>query len=303
VPKRRALALAAYAVALVVSSARDGLPIARDRLLIWVVLALVALCVDRPSRLVRGLLVDWLPFFVALIIYDVMRGAADDLSARAHVDPHLTFDRVVFGEVPTLWLQDLLWSGTPRVYDYLAWVVYISHFVVPLGVAVVLWERSATAFRRYVAALLTLTFAAFATYVAYPAVPPWLASKQGHLAPTDRVVSDVFAATGLHKASSLVDTGTALSNPVAALPSLHAAVPLLLVLLFWGATRHRWQRVALVCYPLVMAFVLVYGAEHYVFDILLGWAYAVGVFAAMRALSARRPGQPGHAATATTPVS
>jgi len=264
------------------------LPVARDRLLIWVVLALVALCADRPKRLVRGLLVDWLPFFVALVAYDVMRGAADDLTARAHVDPHLAFDRVVFGRPPTLWLQDQFWSGTPRWYDYLAWVVYISHFFVPLGVAVVLWERSAQMFRRYVAALLTLTFAAFLTYVAYPAVPPWLASKQGHLAPTDRLVSDVFASTGLQKASSLLDTGTALSNPVAALPSLHAAVPLLLVLLYWGSTRHRWQRVALASYPFVMALVLVYGAEHYVFDILLGWLYAVAVVLILRTWSRRR---------------
>ncbi len=287
-PARRVIALSAYAVGLVVFSLTVGLPIARDRLLIWVVLALVALCVDRPRRLVRGLLVDWLPFFVALIAYDVMRGAADDLTARAHLDPHLAFDRVVFGRPPTLWLQEHFWSGEPRLYDYLAWVVYISHFVVPLGLAVVLWERSSVAFRRYVAALLSLTFAAFVTYAAYPAIPPWLASKQGDLAPTDRVVSDVFATTGLHKASSLVDTGTALSNPVAALPSLHAAVPLLIVLLYWGAARRTWQRVALASYPVVMAVVLVYGAEHYVFDILLGWLYAVAVVVTLRKLSGRR---------------
>jgi len=285
---RRRVALTAYAVALGVSSVRNGLPIARGPLLVWVVLALVALCADRPRRLVRGLLVDWLPLFVVLIAYDVMRGAADELTARAHVDPHLAFDRVVFGRPPTLWLQDALWSGTPRVYDYVAWVVYTSHFVVPLGVAVRLWDRSTAAFRRYVAALLSLTFAAFVTYVAYPAVPPWLASKQGHLAPTDRVVSDVFATTGLTKAGELVDTGTALSNPVAALPSLHAAVPLLLTLLYWPAARRRWQRVLLASYPVVMAFVLVYGAEHYVFDILLGWAYAAVVVITLRTVSARR---------------
>ncbi|HVE99515.1 MAG TPA: phosphatase PAP2 family protein [Mycobacteriales bacterium] len=287
-PVRRAGALAVYAVALGVSTARDGLPIARGRTIIWVVLALVALCADRPRRLVRGLLVDWLPFFVALVFYDVMRGTADDLTARAHLDPHRWFDDAVFGTVPTLALQDALWSGEPRVHDYIAWVVYLTHFVVPLGVAVVLWERSERAFRRYVAALLGLTFAAFATYVAYPAIPPWLASKDGDLAPTTRIVGEVFSTTGVRRASELVDTGTALSNPVAALPSLHAAVPLLLVLLYWSAARHRWQRVVLASYPPVMAVVLVYGAEHYVFDILLGWAYAAAVVLTLRTLSARR---------------
>ena len=33
----------------------------------------------------------------------------------------------------------------------------------------------------------------------------------------------------------------------------------------------------LVAYPLVMAFTLVYTAEHYVIDILLGWALAAVV--------------------------
>ena len=33
----------------------------------------------------------------------------------------------------------------------------------------------------------------------------------------------------------------------------------------------------LVAYPLIMAFTLVYSAEHYVVDILLGWALAAVV--------------------------
>ena len=222
---------------------------------------------------------------LALAVYAVALVVS---TARAHLDPHRWFDEAVFGRAPTLWLQDLLWSGRPRLHDYVAWVVYLTHFVVPLGVAVVLWERSARAFRRYVAALLSLTFAAFATYAAYPAIPPWMASKNGDLEPTTRIVGEVFADTGVRRASELVDTGTALSNPVAALPSLHAAVPLLLVLLWWPALERTWQRVALASYPVVMAVVLVYGSEHYVFDILLGWAYAVAVVVTLRALWARR---------------
>ena len=40
---------------------------------------------------------------------------------------------------------------------------------------------------------------------------------------------------------------------------------------FWPRLRKRW-RPLLVGYAVVMAFSLVYSAEHYVFDILLGWA-------------------------------
>ena len=61
---------------------------------------------------------------------------------------------------------------------------------------------------------------------------------------------------------------------VAAVPSLHGAYPMLLALFFWP--RRRWARALLLAYPIAMGVVLVYTAEHYVADILLGWAYAIG---------------------------
>ena len=77
-----------------------------------------------------------------------------------------------------------------------------------------------------------------------------------------------------------------LANPVAALPSLHAAWPLLVLLVLWPTMRRgRW---VLVAYNLVMCAVLVYGAEHYVSDILLGWIYAVAGFLVWQRIWARR---------------
>ena len=49
-------------------------------------------------------------------------------------------------------------------------------------------------------------------------------------------------------------------------------------------------------YVLVMAFTLVYTAEHYVVDILLGWVLAAVVLAAINGFEARRQarGQSGR---------
>jgi membrane-associated phospholipid phosphatase len=44
----------------------------------------------------------------------------------------------------------------------------------------------------------------------------------------------------------------------------------------------------LVAYVLIMAFTLVYTAEHYVIDILLGWALAVVTIVALNRHEARR---------------
>ena len=73
--------------------------------------------------------------------------------------------------------------------------------------------------------------------------------------------------------------------PVGALPSLHAAWPFLLLLFFWPVAG-RW-RIALVAYTLAMAFTLVYTADHFVFDVLLGWTYVIVVVLGFRYLGPR----------------
>lgn len=268
-------ALAVVVVAFVLSVKVWGLPFARDRLFVWILIALLALSIGDLRGWMRGVLRDWAPLFLVLLAYDVLRGHADELTGRAHVDPHLSFDEVLPGATPTVWMQDTFWSGTPHWYDYVVWLVYMSHFVVPLGVAVVLWRRAYPMFRAWIARLLALTFAGYLTYVAYPAVPPWLASQQEELAPTVRLVSAVSRHMGIERAPSAI-SGEQLSNPVAALPSLHAAYPLLLCLFFWPLAG-RAMRAVLVTYVVAMGAVLVYGAEHFVFDLLMGWAYAAAV--------------------------
>lgn len=77
-------------------------------------------------------------------------------------------------------------------------------------------------------------------------------------------------------ARALLDEGQASVNLVAAIPSLHAGLSLAIALFLWNRIGRRWRPV-LVAYVLTMAFTLVYSAEHYVIDILLGWTLAVAV--------------------------
>ena len=78
---------------------------------------------------------------------------------------------------------------------------------------------------------------------------------------------------------------------MAAVPSLHAAYALLIALFLWPLARGAW-RIPLAAYPVAMGFALVYTAEHYVVDVLLGWVYAaaatVAVMAVARRLALRR---------------
>ena len=117
---------------------------------------------------------------------------------------------------------------------------------------------------------------AFVTFALFPAAPPWLASRMGELDPTTRLIGPISGHVPFLAFSfeGLYERGSEYANPVAAVPSLHAAYTLLITLFLWRSAP-RWARLLLAAYPLAMAFALVYTAEHYVFDILLGWTYTV----------------------------
>src|SRR5436853_416725 len=83
-------------------------------------------------------------------------------------------------------------------------VVYLSHFFVSLVVAGVLWRFAHERFRRFAVVFVSLTFLAFLTYALYPAVPPWLASKQADLGPTSKIVDEMWVHVGLRSGASVL---------------------------------------------------------------------------------------------------
>ena len=86
---------------------------------------------------------------------------------------------------------------------------------------------------------------------------------------------------GCHGLAGAFSGTNVYANDIAAIPSLHAAYPLMIAVFFWERRRVA-ARAMLVLYVGAMALTLVYTAEHYVVDILLGWLYAMGTAWAMR---------------------
>jgi hypothetical protein len=274
----RWLAPTVYVAALSAYMWRDGIPVGRERLLLWIVLGLLALSTANLGGWFRGVIFEWLPLALVLAVYDVLRGHADGLLFSAWYRPQLDADSFLFGGTdPTVWLQDRLWHGPSDLswYDYAAWGVYVSYFLATYVVAGFLWFYARARFRRYVACVALLAGMAYATFALFPAAPPWLASLHGELAPTTRLIGPISGHIPFVSLSfeELFERGWEYSNPVAAVPSLHAAYTLLITIFLWRVAGRARPLLAL--YPLAMAFALVYTAEHYVVDILLGWAYTL----------------------------
>jgi len=256
-----------------------GIPYSADVILLWVTAALLVSSLGDSRRPGRTVIKDWLPLYLVLALYALLRGYASDTLWGPFVRPQVWFDTHVFGGVdPTVQLQR--WFFSPHqvsILDYLVWFTYTTHFFASFVIAAVLWKVDYRNFRRFVALFVSLTLLGYVTYVLYPAMPPWLASQTGHLGPTTRIVPFVWSHLGIHQAAALFTGGNRFDNNIAAMPSLHAAYPMLICLFFWGRAN-RWVRALLVTYVLAMAFTLVYTGEHFVIDEFVGWTYAAVIF-------------------------
>ncbi len=307
---RRRRLLLAVVVVFTLSVAFFGVPTGREWLTFWLLLTLFAACGGAWGVFRRAVVRDWLPLLAVLFAYDLLRGVANEIGGRvfglpplkpgnspivvhAHMWPPIDVDRTVFlGTVPTVWLQQHLFTeGVAHWYDRVAIVIYMSHFLVSLVLAIVLWCVNYPLFRRYIGALVALTAVTLATYVLFPAAPPWMASLNGAFCSDQagtrtctqvhRVVQESLKVIGGSTVDSAVEKGAAYSNSVAAMPSLHAAIPMMLLVFFWPEVGRR-GRLGLSLYAAGMSFVLVYGGEHYVTDVVMGWIYAIVVVTVLR---------------------
>src|SRR5919199_5247411 len=169
-------------------------------------LGLLAVWLAVPLRWARSVLVDWLPLMAVLLCYDLSLPVRQWLGIQPHVWPQLDADRVLFGELPTITLQQRLHTpGVVRWYDYVGFVVYLSHFFVTLLVLALLWKLSYQRFRHYRALVVGLATAGFVTYVLFPAVPPWMAARDGYIEPITRVMTNMWGSVGVAPAKALFE--------------------------------------------------------------------------------------------------
>ncbi len=241
-------------------------------------LFLVLLAIAIVFGQARAFVYRFLPFVALLLVYDSFRSIADDLNSFVHFTEMIQADRWLFGGyLPTATLQSWWWHGVVQWYDFYFYFLYTMHFVVPILLAVLIWKIRESLYWPFVGALVILSFGAFITYIFFPAAPPWMASDLGYIEPIHRVSSDIWFAMGIQNFSTVY--GNLSPNKVAAVPSLHAAYPVLLLL--FAAKLFTWRKMWwLVFYPVSVWIGIFYLGEHYVVDAILGGLYAIGAYLA-----------------------
>ncbi len=253
-----------------------------DKLLVF------GICISLAFNQAWQFMKRFVPFVVLLLVYESFRGLVPQLNNHVNYTLLPAADKLLFlGNLPTVLLQNLLWDGHVQWYDFAFYLVYMMHFVLPLVLAVIIWKLRAKEYWRYVTAYVSVSFAGFLTFLLFPAAPPWLASDKGLIEPIARISSSVWFALGVNDFPSLYNRIS--PNPVAAVPSLHAAYATLFALFVISLfNKSKWRFVALI-YPVMIYVGTVYQGEHYAIDEIIGGLYALAAFwTAPRILAAIR---------------
>jgi membrane-associated phospholipid phosphatase len=222
----------------------------------------------------------WLVWFLLALLFELVRGIGDDISPAR---PLGSLERALFlGTVPSEQLQAWIYARDVAWFDYLAFLAHGLWFGVPFafGLVVTIYRRDLLL--RFFGVLLVTAYIAAVFYCVMPVEPPWMEAG------IPRVLYE----------RNFGGYGQIDPNELAAFPSLHAALPFAVGLFLIREDRRLrfFGRIA-VGYSFAVGFAIVYMGEHWVLDVVAGYAVAfVAVLimssARIAELLARLPGAP-----------
>lgn len=260
----------------------------------------VALFANLGRRFIR----DWTLVVAGLFAYLLASRYSQALDMPIHYTPQIDAERVLgFGALPTEWLQAHLYHGRTGVIEVIAVLMYVSHFFAPIALGFYLWlRRLGRAFAELMFGLVATSLLADIVFVLYPTAPPWLAAEHG-LVRVHHLLQQSLFDLHLNGFAALIGDSHKY-NIVAALPSMHAAFPVIALIVAVRYGLPRWV-ITLQSVQLVgVWFAIVYLGDHYLVDAVAGAAFAIaGVTIAHRLLFGAQRSETAPATRySTTPV-
>ncbi len=232
----------------------------------------VALALATPRTRLRDAGIYALQMWAYYAHYDMPDDDPDALLWRTRVDYPIRVDRFLGrGELPTRRLQRALGRpGEVRPHDLALAMVHWSWFVVPHGTVAYLLLRHHDRFVRGAAVTAATFDLGLVVYWAVPTAPPWYAAESGRIEPVRRIMVEAGERFWKRFWRPLYDGLE--GNPFAAMPSLHFGTSVMAARVLSEVGRGPgalgWS------YALTLGFGLVYLGEHYVVDLIAGYALA-----------------------------
>ncbi len=243
-------------------------------------LAAIWLTAFYASEKTRRFVLGFSVFIIFWILYDSMRIVPNYKVSMPHIAEPYNFEKLLFG------IKHLGKILTPNEYflvvnnsvlDFLSGFFYLNWMPVPIGFGIYLYLTNKKLFLEYSLAFLLVNIIGFVIYYLYPAAPPWYIQKYGF----ELRVGVPGNRAGLWRFDELVGVPVFKSiynknaNVLAAMPSLHAAYP---VIVFYYAYKKGVSRLAMFFFLIFLFgiwFSAVYSSHHYVIDVLAGISVAI----------------------------
>ena len=187
-------------------------------------------------------------FFISVttaLFFWYIRALIPSLADTSYKSYVIWIDSLIFGTVPSLWIQQNYRSAILDVFFRWVWLSY--GFVILFG-SPLAYMIKADSKRHLLAVSFTLFLGLFIHYL-FPTQPPWMAINE-----VQRINGDIY---------SKID-----KNLTAAMPSIHQAIIFLAGCILWKCGL--WGKFFSITYNLLMAIALVYLGEHYFIDSLAG---------------------------------
>jgi membrane-associated phospholipid phosphatase len=247
---------------------------------------------------IRACLFDAVPFVLFAAAYDALGLLRVHVaSSGVHTFGPYWLDKTLFGTGPLdhrISLNELFAAHHWPAIDFITGLAYFLYLYAVAGLALFLGliDRSPSGRERLRAlgwTFLGVNLAGFATYLLFPVAPPWYIAAHG-FGPVD--VNAAASEAALARFDAMMGVGyfrgfySHASDVFGAMPSMHCAYPMLL-LLFGGELGNRRLIAALAVFQLVMSYAAVYLQHHYVLDVLVGALFAFAGYHLERRLTGR----------------
>jgi diacylglycerol O-acyltransferase len=202
---------------------------------------------------------DWAP--IRQLLADRNAMGVLSLERSLHLDPELALNH---------WLAAHSVVAIPASYYY-----FFAHAVVTFAVLAWLWWSAPALYARMRTQLVIINLIAFVVFWRYPLAPPRMFPALGY----HDVIATSHALVSWHSGVLVHD-----ADQLAAMPSLHVAWAAWCGLALWQLYRRRAVAVLAIAYPLLTAFVVIATGNHYLLDVLAGFATVLAALAVHWAL-------------------
>ena len=231
---------------------------------VYIVVILFLFVVKKTREFIR----DWVLFIAILYLFDALRGFAFFTIVKYHRRYFMMYvlklERLIFGgKTLTEILQHIFWHGKITFFEKFLTSIHASHFFIFIVVGLFIWIDNREKFYKYISGLTVVMFLGALGYILIPTAPPWVAAEKCVMPLFERIITHVYKDIS-PTLLSVFDT-----NPVAAMPSIHAAFPFFIFLFTLKYYRLRYKIISFV-YFLSLVFAITYCGEHYFVDVIGG---------------------------------